>query len=761
MFEKLKKEKKYLLLLFILITLISLMCFFPSLSKNVPITFGTDLKPQWFEFYTEFKNLIFSFFNNKELPFYSWNLFLGNNFWGSKSYYLIGDIYNYIGLLFNDNFFDVARNLTYLKFLVSGFSFYLYLTELDRKPISKIITSLCYTFSGWAIFFSGQMVFLSFYSIVPLYLLGMEKCLKNKSPILFMLSSALLFSTNFYFFYTLTIFSPLIYIYRYFELNLDKKLFWKKVFQQIIYYIGGILITAVFWLPGVFYILGSDRFLATKNGFDIFTYLNYFFSIFTPNYLYIYRNNAFETNVHYTREICMWFSSALLVLIPQFLYIYKDKEKKNRIIFSYALLFLIGLIPFACSLVHGFGDPSFRWVFIFVIFNLFIISDIIDKFEMINNKVLIRTMIVEVLTMFMLFFLAILLRKESLSLYFKQLIIIIVSTLMMIASCMLVICKNKKMLLVLVTLELGLSGMYCYGQDVYSKPDDTYPYMEDLTHVIQNYPGEVMDVINEIKPENGTQFIRVYVPHDSIYWNFSHNMSVHYGIKGLMTYDSTFASSFISMREIEPSVTEFGSGWIFNIKDYDLMTFLNTKYAIVTEEDSISENWTLVNDDYMDGLRIYENNNYRPLGTTYSKIMTEEEYKNNGNTSLFLDYVISDDNYEEIKEYVSDANGETTEVYYVGNYLNAKYSSDKDGFMVLTIPYDEGWNISIDGEPSNYYECNGGFIGMKISEGQHEISMSFIPKGFKLGLLFSVIGFINLFTVVAYRIFKKKKYNCN
>ena len=99
MMNVIKKEKKYLLILFGLITLIALMCFLPSLLKGVPITFGTDIKPQWFEFYTEFKNLIRSFIKERQLPFYSWNLFLGNNFWASKGYYLIGDIYNYIDLL--------------------------------------------------------------------------------------------------------------------------------------------------------------------------------------------------------------------------------------------------------------------------------------------------------------------------------------------------------------------------------------------------------------------------------------------------------------------------------------------------------------------------------------------------------------------------------------------------------------------------------------------------------------------------------------
>ena len=317
--------------------------------------------------------------------------------------------------------------------------------------------------------------------------------------------------------------------------------------------------------------------------------------------------------------------------------------------------------------------------------------------------------------------------------------------------------KNIKLLLLLVTFELGLSGMYCYYHDVKSKPDDTYEYMENLTHVIQGYDGEMMDVINEIKPENGTDFIRLYVPHDSIYWNFSHNMSVHYGIKGLMTYDSTYANSFTSMRKMEFSkVSEFGSGWIFNIKDYNLMTFLNTKYAVVTEQDELSDNWELVVDNYRDGLKIYENKHYRPLGTTYSKIITEEDYKQMKDTSLFLDHVIVNENKAVIEDMLSDAHGYINETYYFGNYLNAKYTSDKDGFMVMTIPYDKGWNISIDGEHIDYYMWTGGFIGIPVKEGNHEISMSFLPQGFKLGMLLSTAGCLGSLFVITLDKHKKK-----
>ena len=53
-----KKEDKNILLLTILLLGISLFILSPYILNRMPLTYGTDIKPQWFEFYTEFKNLL-------------------------------------------------------------------------------------------------------------------------------------------------------------------------------------------------------------------------------------------------------------------------------------------------------------------------------------------------------------------------------------------------------------------------------------------------------------------------------------------------------------------------------------------------------------------------------------------------------------------------------------------------------------------------------------------------------------------------------
>lgn len=739
--ETIKKERKYLLILIGLITFISWMYFLPSIIKGVPITFGTDIKPQWFEFYAEFRNLMVTFIKTRQLPFYSWNSFLGSNFYAAKSYYLMGDIYSYIGLLMRGDFFAVARNLSYLKFLVAGLTFYGYLTEVGRKPLAKLMCSIAYAFSGWAIFFSGQLVFLSFYSFIPLYLWGLERCLNKKNPWMFSVACALGFSTNYYFFYTLTLISPVYYIYRYMVLELPWKDFFSSVIKQILYYVIGILITAVIWVPGIIYITSSSRFDRIDNDFNLIVYLNYFFSVFVPNYLYIYRNNVFNTDQHYTREICMWAGSWVVLLVPQFGKLFSKREHKLTLGF-YLIFFVIAMIPYLDSVMHGFSDPSFRWVFILVIFNLYVASYVIDHIDELDCKLLkICTMAIPVI-MLGCFGLALIYIRGSIGDYLKQFIIVLIYISIILVCSYLIMHKKLKSLLVVLVLELTGSGVYCYAQDIYSKPDDTYQRINQVTHVIQSYPNEIMNTINGLKEENSTEFIRLYIPLYSVYWDFSHNMSLHYGIKGLMTYDSTFASSFNEMKELVPDVNMFDSDWIFNIEDDNLMSFLNTKYAIVTGSDKLSDQWVLVEDDYHYGFLIYENTAYRSLGTTYSKVISKEDYKKVKDTSLFLDTVIVDD-VNKVNSYLSDEVVSLEHISYQSNYLYGDYTASEDGFMVLGIPYDEGWSISIDGDKVDYLQCNGGCIGLAIPSGYHELTMYFMPKGFKLGLVLSGVGLLS------------------
>ena len=55
--------------------------------------------------------------------------------------------------------------------------------------------------------------------------------------------------------------------------------------------------------------------------------------------------------------------------------------------------------------------------------------------------------------------------------------------------------------------------------------------------------------------------------------------------------------------------------------------------------------------------------------------------------------------------------------------------------MYTSIPYDEGWEITVDGEKIEPEKIANAFIGIPLSEGEHRIEMKYCPEGFVIGLI--------------------------
>ena len=71
--------------------------------------------------------------------------------------------------------------------------------------------------------------------------------------------------------------------------------------------------------------------------------------------------------------------------------------------------------------------------------------------------------------------------------------------------------------------------------------------------------------------------------------------------------------------------------------------------------------------------------------------------------------------------------------------------SDGDGkFLMLTIPYETGWNVYVDGEKVEYFEAASGLIGIDLPAGEHTIEMKFFPKELTLGIIITVAGLVAL-----------------
>lgn len=94
-------------------------------------------------------------------------------------------------------------------------------------------------------------------------------------------------------------------------------------------------------------------------------------------------------------------------------------------------------------------------------------------------------------------------------------------------------------------------------------------------------------------------------------------------------------------------------------------------------------------------------------------------------------------------------------MHYQPNKLVYKSQNKADGFAVFSeIYYPKGWNISIDGKPTEMLEVNYTLRGLYVPAGNHEITFAFEPeviqKGSTVSLITSIIALLIVIAGVFY-----------
>lgn len=71
----------------------------------------------------------------------------------------------------------------------------------------------------------------------------------------------------------------------------------------------------------------------------------------------------------------------------------------------------------------------------------------------------------------------------------------------------------------------------------------------------------------------------------------------------------------------------------------------------------------------------------------------------------------------------------------------------KDGVFMLTIPYDKGWKIKVDGDIVETDSLDNAFLSFNLTAGTHKITMSYVPEWFFIGLLISLVSLLILLVI--------------
>ena len=720
-------------------------------------------------FYKEFYRLL-----DHGLPFWSWNSFLGLNFWASKAYYLIGDPYAWLGHLVADPVNHVPEILTTLlnvKFLVAYSSFYLLTYQWNLKPLHSVILSLIYVFSGWNLVFLEHPMYTSFYSILPLLFFGIERFLKTKHGFWIYSSVALLVSINFYLFWVVSILVLIYWLFVWLYQNQNGWLaFFKQSFGLLLYYVFGVAIASVIWYPSVLHLLQSQRIGNALDSYTQWSDVNIAsFFLFSLVPMLKYLDGVFKDYWYYFNQVGLYISVLAWFLVPQALWSSKTKREFFSILLLMGLSLGLMVSPQIGLFFHF--TYSIRYTLIETFIGLVLMgmafkrssswtwwSILLSEGLILTVYVLIKNVYVPTLYPELPFHL------EELSLLETALKLSIGYTVVLLAWIFIQRTKLRKFTIIfnaalalIVVFELQGST---HAALLSQKNEWELPYTNT----------DFEKALNYIQAQD-QGFYRIYTDFASY-----SNLSLAYGFMGHSTYDTTYEYSLSPFLHWTRQYPE--TNWEFTYSDPTLTSIVGIQYAIVrtvSNDIPMTDEWFAeeigLDQDFGEFhvLRYKESTSF---ATSYTQFADDTEINQLDIEST--DYRINElagklkkTLYVDASLLSSISTSQPSDPLNINptvmqdNHLEFAFNTQQDSILLLRMPYDKGWSVLDQSESLKTTPVQGGFLGIVLPKGDHELQLNFSPEGFDFGKKISFISLLVAIVldlmIVAYRTFKRLK----
>ena len=89
--------------------------------------------------------------------------------------------------------------------------------------------------------------------------------------------------------------------------------------------------------------------------------------------------------------------------------------------------------------------------------------------------------------------------------------------------------------------------------------------------------------------------------------------------------------------------------------------------------------------------------------------------------------------------------------------VTASFNARSDGLLMLTMPYDEGWQVRVDGEKTKTVPLDNGLIAVPVTAGAHTLDMRYTPPWLIVGLMISVLSALILIIISKAASSRRKK----
>lgn len=91
------------------------------------------------------------------------------------------------------------------------------------------------------------------------------------------------------------------------------------------------------------------------------------------------------------------------------------------------------------------------------------------------------------------------------------------------------------------------------------------------------------------------------------------------------------------------------------------------------------------------------------------------------------------------------------------NSVTGQITAITDGVLQIAIPYQKGWHAYIDGEEVDVFPSGIKYIGLHITEGQHDVQLRYKTPGMRIGLCISALSLSGFIATIVVHYSKKRK----
>jgi len=722
-------------------------------------------------------------------PKWSFQVGMGQNFLPLT----VGDPFNWIMYFLGKDFIlPVIFYVEFSKILVSGILFHLFLKELDIHPLASILGGLLFAFSSYLVIGGSWFQASNEAVCAALLLLSLALFFKRNNwylvPVAFMMIA--IYLTFWLYFYTI-----MTGIYATVHLTLKSKFRVRSAFDSYLKLAGlalfGMLMGSIFFFPNILQYLESPRVGGDASYFNklanVFIFQTADIELSLTTIFRFFSNDLQSTGSEFYGwynyfEAPMYYCGLIsLFLFPQVFSII-TRNKKGLLIG----LILFGIVPLVFPyfrhLIWLFTGDYFRTYSFFLTIILIISSQTVLSHYLkgyyINWKILFFTFCFFMLVLFLPKYFYI--RMEQDVLTNVQLILLALFLIMLLFQFKSVINLTKLLLFSIVIYEvIALTSFSVEGRVPLSESDVTERnFYNDTTIDAVKYIHEIDSSFYRIERNYSSSPAQ----HESL------NDAMAQGYFGTSSYDSFNQLNYVRFLEevdIIQRGNEIETRWALGLFKRPLLQSLaSVKYFLIKQETQYLENFGYYPIGKIDSLTILLNNNYLPLGFSYSHYLSYDQFKKtypNMKDALLLKTAVIESvpdltKYTDLNaidesrfqlpfsykldDYAMDVAKLRADTLIITNFTPNQIEGDidleKSKILFFSIPYDAGWTATVNGVNTELHRVNLGFMGLFLVPGQNKIILTFEPRLLKLGASLSVI-FIILYLSLLFLYFKRNR----